>query len=470
MKLGITAKLFLAILGSCAVVAIAMATAMRYSFNQGFLGYLNEQESQRVESLRPTLAKAYHDHGNWDFLRDNPRLWFSLIHPTGMPSPDENTPGSTIPPVLPEADLTGLNLRVGLLDEQRKLVIGNPTAEAASLQSIESNGKIVGWIALVPFQQVSTGAALRFQEQQLKASWFIGGIAIVLAALVAFLLARMFLAPVKRIAVSTHRLATGDYATRVVISSNDELGRLAEDFNHLALTLEKNEQLRRAFMADISHELRTPLAVLKGELEAIEDGIRPMSVTAVQSLQAEVNTLGKLVDDLYELSLSDVGALTYRKTQIDVFEVLRATTSAFQEPFAKRSISIDLQLHRQDRAFCHADPDRLRQLFNNIFENALRYTDAGGKLVISTAEHQRFLRLDFQDTKPCVPEKMLSHLFERFYRVESSRSRANGGAGLGLAISRNIVEAHQGSITAQQSPLGGLWISISLPTLMKSTP
>jgi two-component system sensor histidine kinase BaeS len=277
----------------------------------------------------------------------------------------------------------------------------------------------------------------------------------------------MVLAPVKRIAASTHRLATGDYTTRVPASSNDELGRLAEDFNQLALALAKNEQLRRGFMADVSHELRTPLSVLKGELEAIEDGIRPMSLATVQSLQGEVATLGKLVNDLYELSLSDVGALSYRKTRIDVFEVLRSTLPAFRERFAEKSIGLELQLQDEDEAFCHADPDRLRQLFNNVFENAVRYTDAGGKLVVSGFEDGRMLRLDFHDTKPGVPKEVLPHLFERFYRVESSRNRATGGAGLGLAISRNIVEAHQGSITADASPLGGLWISVSIPIALR---
>jgi two-component system sensor histidine kinase BaeS len=168
------------------------------------------------------------------------------------------------------------------------------------------------------------------------------------------------------------------------------------------------------------------------------------------------------------LSLSDVGALTYRKTRTDVFEVLRSTLGAFQERFAEKSIHVELQLQQQDSAFCHADPDRLRQLFNNVFENAVRYTDAGGKLVVSGYGDGRMVRLDFHDTEPGVPEELLPYLFERFYRVEASRNRATGGAGLGLAISRNIVEAHQGTITAQASPLGGLWISVSIPMALRA--
>jgi len=466
MKPGITSKLFLAILLTCAVVAIAMATAMRYSFSQGFLGYLNAQEAQRIELLRPALAAAYQSNRGWEFLRHNPRQWFGLIRPRDLPAPDDEDDGAAVqrgPAARPVTDLTGLNLRISLLDAQRQLVVGNAAIANATLQPIEVDGHAVGWIALLPFQQVSTGAALNFQQQQLKASWIIGGSATLLAALVALLLARMFLAPVKRIAAATHRLAIGDYGIRVEVSSGDELGRLAQDFNQLALTLEKNEQLRRAFMADVSHELRTPLAVLKGELEAIEDGVRPLTPAAIGSLQDEVGTLGKLIDDLYELALSDAGALSYRKSRIDVIALLRQSAAAFDERFAARGIAVELALDGAPQAECHADPDRLRQLFSNLFENTLRYTDAGGRLAVAAHVERQTLTLDFQDSAPGVPAEVLPQLFERFYRAEGSRSRASGGAGLGLAICRNIVEAHQGDIRAEPSALGGLRLLVTLP-------
>ncbi|MGV3741831.1 MAG: sensor histidine kinase efflux regulator BaeS [Burkholderiaceae bacterium] len=466
LRLGITSKLFFAILLTCIVVAVAMATAIRSSFNEGFLGYLNEQEDQRVEALRPTLANAYIKHGSWDFLRNERRQWFELIRPPGMPAFDRSADRGAERPrrVPPESDLTGLNLRMGLLDAEKQIVVGNPSLNRnAKLKSIDVDGKTVGWIALVPFQQASTGAAMRFQEQQLRSSLAIGGIAIFLAALVAWLLARMFIAPIKHIAASTHRLAAGDYSTQVQVSSSDELGQLAQDFNHLALTLEKNEKLRRAFMADVSHELRTPMAVLKGELEALQDGVRPVTPAAIQSLQAEVATLGKLINDLYELSLSDAGALTYRKTATDVLDVLRAAGDSFQGRFAQASLGLELEIPQSLTAVCHADPDRMRQLFGNLLENAARYTDAGGRLVVRASIQERMLRLVFDDTAPGVPEHMLPQLFERFFRVDPSRNRSTGGAGLGLAISRNIVEAHQGTMTAAASALGGLQIVVTLP-------
>src|SRR6185437_2421459 len=178
--------------------------------------------------------------------------------------------------------------------------------------------RVVGWIARVPERRISTAADLTFQQQQLRASWIIAGLALAVAALVALVLARAFLQPLKRVADATHRLAAGNYATRVAVRSADELGRLAEDFNRLAQALERNEALRRRFMADVSHELRTPLAVLSGELEALEDGVRPLTPEALASLRGEVGALGKLVDDLNQLALAEVGAVAYRKEALVV--------------------------------------------------------------------------------------------------------------------------------------------------------
>ena len=462
MRTGITSKLFVAILLPCLIVAIAMSTAMRYSFNQGFLGYLNEQEQQRLESLGPTLAAAYRERGGWEFLRDRPRTWFRLIRPPGVPEPPDE---HYMPPPPTNADLTGLNLRVSLLDADKQLVVGNPrTLPEAELQPINVDGRTVGWLALVPFQQVSAGAALRFQQRQMQASWVIGGLALLLAAAAAFLLARSFLAPLKRIGHTTRQLALGDYHARAQVAVRDEIGRLAEDVNSLATALERNEQLRRGFMADVSHELRTPLAVMKAELEAIEDGIRPMSVESIRSLQGETAMLGKLIDDLYDLSLSDAGALTYRKARVDVAQVLQMTADGFRERLAERRVTLELHIDAGGPFCCDADPDRMRQLFSNLFENAARYVDSGGRLAVRCARGAgRMVQIDFQDSGPGVPDDLLPHLFERFYRGEQSRSRATGGAGLGLAICRNIVEAHGGRITARRAPAGGLWIAIALP-------
>ncbi len=259
----------------------------------------------------------------------------------------------------------------------------------------------------------------------------------------------------------THRLAAGDFTARVVATGQDELGRLAQDFNQLASTLEKNQQMRQAFMADISHELRTPLAVLRGELEAIQDGVRQFTPESVASLQAEVGTLTKLVDDLHQLSLSDEGALAYQKKPLEIVALIEVAAGAFRERFAARGLTLSLSLPENVTLF--GDRDRLMQLFNNLLENSLRYTDAGGGLLIQgECQGARFV-LRFSDSAPGVSDEQLAKLFERFYRAEGSRNRASGGSGLGLAICANIVAAHGGTISADHSSSGGVSITVSLP-------
>jgi len=275
-------------------------------------------------------------------------------------------------------------------------------------------------------------------------------------------LARKLVKPVKAIAAATHEIASGRSATRIPVTSSDELGQLARDFNEMALMLEKHEMERRQWVADISHELRTPIAILRGEIEALLDGIRTITPETVRSLHGEVLRLNRLVEDLYQLSLSDIGALTYWKEDLDLAEVLTSSLEAYRSEFGHKSIALKANFPEQDITV-FGDRERLAQLFTNLFENSLRYTDKGGELAVSLARTNDHAVIEIQDTKPGVPEENLKRLFDRLYRVEGSRNRTSGGAGLGLAICKNIVDAHEGIIFAHNSRLGGLLIKVTLP-------
>jgi two-component system sensor histidine kinase BaeS len=277
--------------------------------------------------------------------------------------------------------------------------------------------------------------------------------------LLAYILGR----PLKRITAASKSLAIGCYDARLPIDSHDELGQLARHFNDLAAALEQAEQTRRRWVADISHELRTPLSVLRGELEALQDGIRPLTREAIDSLYGDVMRLNRLAEDLYQLSLSDQGALSYRKTKTYPLDILKEDLNAFAPEFERRDISVTLDNQLDDALNLHADPDRLSQLYRNLLKNTMNYTDNGGRLLIRVSCHAEKLELSFQDSAPGVPEQELPKLFDRFYRLESSRNRSHGGAGLGLAICRNIVEAHNGTIYALASSWGGLDIKVELP-------
>ncbi|ACB34740.1 histidine kinase [Leptothrix cholodnii SP-6] len=464
---GITIQLFLAVLAVATLVAVAMGAAAQLSFSRGFIGYLNEQAVQRMEAAIPRLQQAYGERGgSWAFLHGKPGAWFRLIEAeagTDLSGPWDADPDLLAPHLL------GLGRRLTLLDAQRQRVIGYPNLYADSEQrEITVDGRSVGWIALAPIQSVTDAATLRFLDSQLRAILAMGALALVLATLIAWWVARALLAPVREVAAATHRLAAGHHDTRVSIRSKDEVGQLAQDFNQLALTLERNERMRRDYMADISHELRTPLSVLRGEIEAMEDGIHPLTPQNLGVLHGEVQTLTQLVNDLHELALADVGALRYRKTDLDLAPLLAREAAQFGTRCAERRLRLEVDTGTE-AVTVQADADRLRQLLHNLLDNAVRYTDPGGSLQVRLRAQGTWAVIDIEDSAPGVPTEQLPRLFERFFRVEASRGRAGGGSGLGLAICRSIVQAHGGDITAHASPLGGVRIEIRLPLLQAVT-
>lgn len=457
-------RLFAAVLSAAVVVAVAMGVGAHVNLNRDFLGYLNEQAQNRLDLAVPSVTAGYRQQGSWEFLRERPDLWYRLLRP--LPE-DDRVPLAERPPGVPTpAELTGASRRFTLLDAERRPIVGfaSPSANAVE-RGIVVDGITVGWLVLTPFESVSSGAEKRFADAQARTGWLVGAGAVLLAAAVSFWASRRLLQPVRQVAQATHRLAAGHYDTRVPErAADDEIGRLAHDFNQLAHTLQRNEAMRREFMADVSHELRTPLGVLHGELEALEDGVRRLDAQALRSLKAEVGTLSKLVDDLHELSLADAGALSYRKAELDLREVIDDTAEAFGERLRASGLALQLELPAEPLP-AFGDARRLRQLFANLFENSCRYTDRGGALRLQARREGRQMLIDLHDSAPGVHSDQLPRLFERFFRAEASRSRRSGGSGLGLSICERIVQAHEGRIEARSSPLGGLWLRVELPAL-----
>ncbi|MFJ2974965.1 two-component system sensor histidine kinase BaeS [Kluyvera sp. NPDC087067] len=463
---GISGKLFFAILATCIVLLISMHWAVRVSFERGFIDYIKRGNEQRLQLLSDALAEQYAQHGNWRFLRNNDRFIFQILRSFEHDNGDDKQPPGPPGPGGPDRGGMpphGWRTQFWVIDQNARVLVGPREAvpHDGTRRGIIVNGMEVGAVIASPVERLTRNTDINFDQQQRRTSWLIVALATLLAALATFPLARGLLAPVKRLVDGTHKLAAGDFTTRVPITSSDELGRLAKDFNQLASTLEKNQQMRRDLMADISHELRTPLAVLRGELEAIQDGVRKFTPESVTSLQAEVATLTKLVDDLHQLSMSDEGALAYQKGPVDIISLLEIAADAFRERLASRGLTLKLAL--ADSATVFGDPDRLMQLFNNLLENSLRYTDSGGQVLMRTTLSAQHIVMEFADSGPGVTDEQLARLCERFYRTEGSRNRASGGSGLGLAICANIVTAHGGRLDVGHSPFGGVSIKVELP-------
>jgi two-component system sensor histidine kinase BaeS len=467
---GLLAKILLSMVISVTVALIIVFLITRVSLQAGLVTYIENQEAVQLQRLAPELAELYRQEGGWEFLRGRPLRWNRQLrltrpHPGTVDGafdpPPPGPPGrNKSRPPFPER-LQFLR-RLFLLDDQKSHVVGAITSEKGRyrLEAVEVAGELVGWIGFVPLRAELPWTAqsfLRNQARMLLISLFI---ALVLAGFIGFLLARHIARPVRELAGEVTALTRGEYGVRADIRTRDEIGALGRDVNRLAETLEKNRTARRRWMADIAHELRTPAAILKGEIEALEDGVRPVNKQTIASLREETQHLARLIDDLQTLALADAGALNLQMEAVNFSALTQQSGEAFRTRLAARGI--ELQLRIGERIILSADPQRLKQLLHNLLENCCRYVEENGQVRLSLAAKDHTVVLSLDDSGPGLRTEQMKQLFERFYRVEGSRSRATGGSGLGLAICRNIVEAHQGSIRAENSSMGGLCIHVEL--------
>lgn len=469
-------KLFLIILSVCLLLVAGMFGVLRWSLADSFNSYLERIQQERVARVISSLRGCYVRHASWDELRNNREHWIDLLWQANHQAnpPEEFKALATFPePEWPPKRLPGygygsndahFELRVMLLDQSRRVAIGREDLIAkAELFPIVVEDATVGYLAMLKSGRKMNPTEISFFDQQSRTfAWIAVGM-VILSFLMAIALAYWLAKPLKRIADVVRSLASGNYKSRLNIGTRDALGSLAGDINQLALVLAQNETSRRQWVADISHELRTPLSILRAELEALQDGIRPLERDAVDLLLNDVLRLTRLTDDLYQLALSDRQALSYQYTQAKPLPILTSLVRTMRAEFTSKSLSIEFAMPWLGHVMVWADPDRLSQLFSNLLINSLRYTAPGGCLRISGSVDQERLCLEFADSSPGVEDGDMGKIFQRFYRVESSRNRCHGGAGLGLAICQSIVEAHGGVIEAGPSDLGGLRVSLALP-------
>ena len=460
MRLTILQKLAIAILSLTLLVLVATLSLARWSFERGFLDYVNALEQTRLEQVLGAVAQEYVDAGrSWSTL--TPERLDTLIRisrPIGNIAWAEQLD-------LPDRGLfRGRPLSpTSVYDLDGELVVGVDLSlfdgERLSLPIVVDD-LTIGELRTVFLRQLSSPQATAFSAQQLHASWMIGATSILLAGILSFLLAGALLAPLRRMIGNVKRLSQGDYSVRTGENRTDELGQLMGDLDRLASTLDEARSSRRRWFADISHELRTPITVLGGELEALQHGLRNFDEGQVDLLSQEVERLQHLIDDLYELSVSDVGGLKYEFSPIDLGSLLEENVKGLRARSADQGMDIRLE---NTQVWVNADRNRLDQLLQNLLNNSLAYTDTPGRIDISLIQADGSAILTIQDTAPGATESECERLLNPLFRLDSSRSRRTGGAGLGLAICHNIVKAHSGKISAEPSSLGGLCVRVEFP-------
>jgi two-component system sensor histidine kinase BaeS len=489
------------------ILAIAVGTLLfsRYLFSLNFERYIHQVEVENLQQLVPALQKEYRAADGWERIRNNSDRWQYLLHSVPdirgqippPPSDGDNAPGGPRPPdaragsqpnAMPPPPPDGDNApdgprppdaragsqpnampsfdppRILLMDADHQAIIGIPgPKDQHQLVAVEVDGRTVGWLGLRTHKPFISGPPAELLKRQARDLYMLGGVVIGLTALIAFIFSRHLLRPVQRLARGTMELTQRNFTARISPTTGDELGRLAENFNAMAATLEDYERMRRQWLTDISHELRTPLAVLRGEIEALQDGVRDPSPNNLTSLHTEILRINKLVEDLHLLSRADSDKLSMNKQLIAPCDILKATVESYRTRLSQCGITAEMKLSGLARVPIKGDADRLAQVFTNILENACRYVQSTGLIEVSGHVDAHELTIYFQDSGPGVPDDALPRLFDRLYRVDASRSRESGGSGLGLSICLQIIEGHSGRIWADKSTLGGLSIGITLP-------
>jgi histidine kinase len=270
------------------------------------------------------------------------------------------------------------------------------------------------------------------------------------ALAVSYIFSRNILAPVRVMKNASQRIAEGHYEERVEISGRDELHQLAGSFNKMAEQLEQVETMRRRLIGDVAHELRTPLTAIKGSAEGLIDGVLPASSETYSQIHAEAERLSRLVDDLQELSRVESRAVQLNVHPVDSTSLVQTVTKRLRHQFDEKQVSLTLNLPR-DPILVLADEDRVIQVLTNLIGNALQYTPPDGEVTVSIERANGGAQISVRDTGYGIPAEHLKHIFDRFYRVDKSRSRAHGGSGIGLTIAKHLVEAHGGKIWAESA-------------------
>jgi two-component system, OmpR family, sensor histidine kinase BaeS len=464
LKFSIGYRLFAAVLLSFFTVSLIGVQLVRWRLFENVVEYPTGLEVESLEGLVNGLSKKYRQHQDWSFISSDPSRRKTFLREELLRVEDgqgaKRSTGTSSPT---------LAYRVGLLDKHERYLAGevaHPIMVAfASIDTFRRplivDGDRIGYLVVIKRQMVDDGLTVAFLVDQQKSLMVIAAVGVLLSALAAAFLAMHFRRPIGKLASAARRLGEGRFETRLNLRRSDELGVLADTFNHLSARLEDVERSRRQWVADTSHELRTPLSVMRAQLESMQDGVRVATPENIAVMLRQILALTKIVDELQELACADEARIQYDKCANDVWRLVIENLDDFSDRFRAAQL-VETRGVSPVQSTVYCDADRICQVVTNLLENCVRYTAAGGRIHVSGTVVDSELHISFDDTAPGVPEKSIGRLGERFFRVEVSRSRLHGGAGLGLALCRQIVDAHAGRLEFGVSPLGGLRATVVL--------
>lgn len=346
-----------------------------------------------------------------------------------------------------------------------------PSAFNRHMGAMMGNSSIAGMGMIVNGNGMENNLYASFRSAVGDALLRAGMAAFVVAVVASVFISRRVISPVQEMTTASQYIAEGHYDHRVQIPGDissgdlDELTQLALSFNSMAVKLHRTESMRRQLIGDVSHELRTPLTSIKGSLEGLLDGVLPKTPETFQNIYREADRLQRLVADLQELSRAEAGAIPLELHPINISQQIETIFHQMRAQFDDKGVDLKIEL-TPEMPFVMADEDRVSQILINLLGNALQYTPENGRVVVTAKPIGKEIQIRIIDSGLGIPIEHLPHVFTRFYRVDKSRSRAGGGSGIGLTITKHLVEAHGGHIRVESEGIGkGSSFGFTLPVI-----
>lgn len=366
-----------------------------------------------------------------------------------------------------------MGVRLVLTDNQGNIVTDSAGPAAATPAALTAGtpitvaGRSVGTLYAINDSNEPVSLARDFRTAAQRSIWLATGLAGAVALVLGYALFREIVAPVRQVTAAARAMSAGDLNQRVPVTSSDEIGELAGAFNHMADALAQQQQLRRNMIADVAHELRTPLSVMQGNLEAMLDGVLPLELPEIESLHEETLLLTRLVGDLRLLSVAEAGQLTLERKVVAPAELVQRTLEPLRRQAEAANVILALEVDPH-LPMVLVDEDRIAQVLSNLLQNALRHTGAGGQICVRAhatrgAGGSNAVAIEVADTGCGIAAGDLPYVFDRFYRGDKSRSRSTGGTGIGLALAKQLVEAHGGRISVASAEGRGSTFAFTLP-------
>lgn len=445
------------------ITVLILIAVLAVTWEQQFLKYTRSNMERYAATVADMLAESYGPEDGWSS---------SEVEAAVQTSSASSDVGVQVLDASGEVVFDDTWVRSGIdradLDERGGVTSLAPT-DADSVVShdiVLASGEHVGTVRLWAFgsEALITKGDEAFRTSSYGAVASAGLIAVVLACLMGIMVSRKLAKPIKSITSTAVQIRSGDLTARTGISGDDEIGQLGETFDDMATSLERDLKLEHRLTSDVAHELRTPLMAMLATVEAMQDGVLPADEEHLETVASEVRRLSRLVSAMLQLSRIENGTTPFKVERTDMVGLVRSIVASQEQLFADRGLRLRLDVNTpRKELFCDVDRDMMRQAVINLLSNAMRYTPSGGWVVVQISQEGKEVAIAVSDTGMGIAKEDLARVFSRFWRSDASRERESGGLGVGLAVTKEIIDRHRGFIGVESELGNGTKFTLHIP-------